>query len=297
LWRPIVPELRHLRVFLAVADARNFTRAAERLHLAQQAVSKSVSQLERELGVALLVRTTRDVRLTDAGRRLAEDAREIIATADAAFARARDHGRGLAGSVTIGATAAVGVGILDRVARLLRREAPALSVVLREVRPAEIGTVLRDGIADVVLVRTTGSAPEMESVVLAPTPAALVVPADHRLAGEEGVELSAIDGERLLVWSSPGTPFTDLLVRLCAGAGAAVTPVESAVIGAAGLAELHARGAVALVAEGSGVGPGEVAIPLRGEVTLPLLAVLPAGPPAPAVARILALLAPRVAHR
>ena len=62
-----MPELRQLRAFVAVAEELNFTRAAERLHLGQQAVSKSVGQLERELGVALLERTTREVRLTPAG--------------------------------------------------------------------------------------------------------------------------------------------------------------------------------------------------------------------------------------
>lgn len=62
-----MPELRQPRTFVAVAEERNFTRAAERLHLAQQAVSKSVRQLERELGVELLERTTREVRLTPPG--------------------------------------------------------------------------------------------------------------------------------------------------------------------------------------------------------------------------------------
>jgi DNA-binding transcriptional LysR family regulator len=65
-----MPELRQLRAFVAVAQELNFTRAAERLHLGQQAVSKSVRQLERELGVTLLERTTREVRLTPAGAAL-----------------------------------------------------------------------------------------------------------------------------------------------------------------------------------------------------------------------------------
>ena len=91
-----MPELRQLRAFVAVAEELNFTRAAERLHLAQQAVSKSVGQLERELGVELLERTTREVRLT-AGRRRAARAggRDALAAADAAFAaRARRSAAG-----------------------------------------------------------------------------------------------------------------------------------------------------------------------------------------------------------
>ena len=75
-----MPDLRELRTFVAVAEERNFTRAAERLHLAQQAVSKSVGRLERELGVELLERTTREVRLTAAGAALLESGREALAS-------------------------------------------------------------------------------------------------------------------------------------------------------------------------------------------------------------------------
>src|SRR3954470_1432893 len=103
-----MPELRQLRTFVAVAEELSFTRAAQRLHLAQQAVSKSVAQLERDLGVELLERTSREVRLTSAGQALLADAADVIGAADAAFARARDHGRGLAGSLNVGHTAAVG---------------------------------------------------------------------------------------------------------------------------------------------------------------------------------------------
>src|ERR1044072_4185323 len=80
-----MPELRQLRTFVAVAEERNFTRAAERLHLGQQAVSKSVAQLERELGVTLLERTTREVRVTAAGAVLLEAGRGALAAADDAF--------------------------------------------------------------------------------------------------------------------------------------------------------------------------------------------------------------------
>ena len=81
-----MPELRQLRAFVAVAQELNFTRAAERLHLGQQAVSKSVRQLERELGVTLLERTTREVRLTAAGARPGDIASELgLAKSTVAF--------------------------------------------------------------------------------------------------------------------------------------------------------------------------------------------------------------------
>ena len=73
-----MPELRRLRYFVAVATERNFTRAAERLHVAQPALSRQVRLLERELGVQLLRRTTREVTLTDAGRHLLERAPALL---------------------------------------------------------------------------------------------------------------------------------------------------------------------------------------------------------------------------
>ena len=281
-----MPELRHLRVFLAVAQERNFTRAAERLHLAQQAVSKSIAQLERELGVELLERTSREVRLTSAGEVLLEDAGALVAAADDAFARARDHGRGLAGTLTVGTTAAVGPGIVEGAVAALRRAAPALSISMREVRPREVAPALRARQVDVVLARSTTPEAGIDVVALPPTPTALAVPAGHRLADEEEVDLAAIDGERLLTWSPPGTPYTDLLLERCALAGVHVTPVESAVTGGTGLVELVAQGAVALVPASFPPVDGVVRVTLRGDVTLPLLALRLVGPAPPAVTRL-----------
>ncbi len=283
-----MPELRHLRAFLAVAQELNFTRAAERLHMAQQAVSKSVAQLEAELGVELLERTSREVRLTEAGEALRADAREVVSAADAAFTRARDYGRGLAGALRIGSTPAVGPRVLRDALRELHRDAPELSIALRELRPGEIARSLRDGAADVVLARTSAGAPKLERVTLRPSPAALVVPVAHRLTGE--ASLADLDGERLYTWSRPGTAYTDLLVGLCRAAGATVTPVEAGVTGAAELVDLALMDAVAIVPEGWPTGPDTREVALKDGVTLPLLGLRLAGPPRPAVARLVALL-------
>ncbi|PLW73181.1 LysR family transcriptional regulator, partial [Streptomyces sp. DJ] len=77
-------ELRHLEHFVAVSEEQHFTRAAERLHIAQSGLSASVRSLERELGADLFTRTTRQVRLTEAGRALLVEARRTLASAAAA---------------------------------------------------------------------------------------------------------------------------------------------------------------------------------------------------------------------
>jgi DNA-binding transcriptional LysR family regulator len=281
-----VPELRQLRVFVAVAEDLNFTRAAERLHLAQQAVSKSVRQLERELGVDLLERTTREVRLTAAGTALLDSGREALASAEAAFERARNVGRGLAGTVRIGITPAVGADDRDELARALVDDAPDLTVSFHQVRPREVPGKLRDQDVDLVLARTDSDAPGVDSAALRPSPVELLVPKGHRLAGQEAVRLAQLDGERLMTWSAPGTPFTDLLVDRIAAAGAQVEPVQARVLGGEQPPDLTGADAVAVMPAGWPAGEQNVRLPIDDAVSLPLLVLWPAGRPPPAVERL-----------
>jgi DNA-binding transcriptional LysR family regulator len=281
-----VPELRQLRAFVAVAEELNFTRAADRLHLAQQAVSRSVAQLERELGVTLLERTTHDVTLTKAGATLLDSGRQVLVAVDAAFDQAQAVGRGLAGTVKVGITPAVGARVRGEVVRVLRDGAPEASVSFLEVRPSQIVSLLRDRDLDLAIARTSPQSPEVASAALPPTRATLHVPAGHRLADEDQVRLSQLDGERLLTWNVPGTPFTDLLVTRLAAAGAQVHPVQSVVLGGGEPPHLLAQRAVALLPEGWPVGGEAVVVPLAEAVDLPLLVLWLAGAPSPAVARV-----------
>lgn len=285
-----MPDLRQLRAFVAVAETRNFTRAAERLHVAQQAVSKTVRQLERELGVDLLERTTREVRLTPAGAALLADGREALAAAEYAFARATEVGRGLIGRVHVGISPAVGLAERRLAIEALRDGAPGLGVALLEVRPADVAPKLRAGELDLVLGRAEPRDAGVDWAPLRPTPAVLCVPAGHRLAERDApIDLAAADGERVLVWNRPGTAYTDLIVGRFAERGARVQPVESRVTGGSGLEDLVAHGAIALVPEG-GVSGDDVVVLETAGVTLPLLVVWAAGRPPAAVARLRARL-------
>ena len=139
---------------------------------------------------------------------------------------------------------------------------------------------------ELVLARTAPRAAEVDSAALRPTPAALYVPAGHRLAGDAPVPLAALDGERLLTWNPRGTPFTDLLVTRLAATGARVEPVQSRVTGGGVPADLVEAGAVALMPADWPAGDGVVRVPVADEVTLPLLVLWPAGAPTAAVARL-----------
>jgi DNA-binding transcriptional LysR family regulator len=292
-----MPELRQLRAFVAVAQELNFTRAAERLHLGQQAVSKSVRQLERELGVTLLERTTREVRLTPAGLALLDGATRALDAADAAVARAREVGRGTAGTARVGVTPAVGAGERDGIVRALREGASELSVSFHDLRPGEVGSALRSGAVELVVARTAPPGSSLAAAQLRRTPAELRVPAGHRLAGGDAVALAELDGERLLAWSPAGTAYTDMLLATVEAAGARVTPVEAHITGGSSLAELAETGAVALVPAGWPDTAGTVAVALADDVRLPLVALWrPAPEPPTVVRRLLAGMGPSAAQ-
>jgi DNA-binding transcriptional LysR family regulator len=290
-----MPDLRQLRTFVAVAEELNFTRAAERLHLGQQAVSKSIGQLERELGVVLLERTSHEVRLTAAGRELLAGGPGALAAVDEAFERARRVGRGVDGTIRVGITPALGGTEREEVVRALRDDAPDVSVLLLEVWPDGAAAALRRRDVELVVTRTAPADPELGRAALEPTRARLYVAADHRLAGRpEAVEISALDGERLLTWNEPGTPLTDLLVDSLAAHGARVRAVRTRVSGMAAspFSDLVPLGAVALGPPAWSAAEGVVELDLAGEILLPLTVLWAAGAAGVAVDRVRRRLGP-----
>lgn len=287
-----MPELAQLRTFVAVAEALSFTRAAEALGVSQQGVSKAVRALEDELDVVLLERTTREVRLTPAGAALVDAARDLLARMEATVAHVRSVASGLAGTVRVGVTPAIGHADRLEVAAALRAGSPGLHVALLDVRPSQLAPMLRAGELDLALSRARGlDDATISTRALRPTPMVVCVPLGHRLAAEAQVPLGALDGERLLVASAPGTAFTDLLLERLAEAGARVTPVEAHVTGGeAILVELAEAGAVAIEPRGDPVPPGVASVAIAGGLSLPLYVLWAAGRPAPAAQRLIAAL-------
>lgn len=282
-----MPELRHLRAFAAVAEQLSFTRAAEALHLTQQTVSRTIKELERELGTTLVERTTREVRLTPAGEALRDDGAEALRAADAAFARAREIGTGELGRVRVGYSPAIGPRDREDVVRALRAPGSDVSIALHEVRPADLRPLLRANELDIALTRVSGEREDaLHGARLRPTPMVLCVPAGHRLGDRERVSLADLDGERLLVASPRGTAYTDLLAGAVEATGATITLVEARVTGgAAFLTELAELDAVALMPAGTPPRDGVVAIPVA-DFTVPLVLLWAAGRPSAAVARL-----------
>src|SRR5262245_48875521 len=122
-------ELRHLRYFVAVAELSNVSKAARRLRVAQPALSRQIRDLEHELGVPLLERSSRGVRLTEAGRIFAVEAREVLARTDAAVQSARAVARGEAGELHLGYAPSPTAELLPRALHAFHNVAPNVRIV------------------------------------------------------------------------------------------------------------------------------------------------------------------------
>jgi DNA-binding transcriptional LysR family regulator len=194
-------ELRQLAVFVAVAEEGSFTRAADRLHVVQSAVSAAVRNLERELGARLFDRTTHKVALSDAGRALLPEARTTLAAA-AAARDAVDAVKGaVRGTIVLGNLQAQGMRSIDVAGMLaeFRSVHPGVEVQVRQGGSLEMTTKVRDGELDLAFVALPDQQfPGVELIPMASEPIVLAVAAGHPLAGRRRVELSALGSETII---------------------------------------------------------------------------------------------------
>ena len=215
-------ELRHLRYFVAVAEELHFTRAAQRLHIAQPPLSQQIRALEAELGAALFVRTRRSVALTDAGRALLVKAHEMLAAAQALPDEMQRIARGEVGQLRIGFSSTLPLTRLLRdVVAAHRRTHPDVALQLREMHTTLQFDALRRGEMDVGLVRYNERAADgIRLEVLRRDPLRLVVPVGHRFARRRSVAIVECRDEAFIGFpGSAGTGSAPVLKRLCAQAG------------------------------------------------------------------------------
>jgi len=178
-------ELRHLRYFVAVAEELSFTRAAERLHIAQPPLSTQVRNLEAELGVELFDRSRRQIALTDAGELLLDEARVLLVQVEQALSATRKAGTGETGRLTIGFIPSASTSTLPAHLRAFRGRYPGVELFLRELPPDELVAQLHAGALDVCFLYLPFDDDRLEQVVVAREPLVAALPEDHRLAGSE----------------------------------------------------------------------------------------------------------------
>ena len=212
-------EVRQLRYFVAVAEELHFGRAAERLHVAQPAVSQQVGRLERELGVRLLERTSRRVVLTGDGRRLLDEARAALSAVDRVRAVAADLAAGRAGVLRVGTTPGAGPRLSRAVARM-RVDVPDLAVALVDGTVAAHVAALRAGELDIALVRGPVSARDLQAREVWREPMQVMLPAAHPAAAGPTVPITALAELTLRLPDRGSDPaLHDALQAACRAAG------------------------------------------------------------------------------
>jgi DNA-binding transcriptional LysR family regulator len=211
-----VTDLRRLQYFVAVARERNFTRAAERLHIAQPALSRQVRLLEQELGVELLHRTTHEFELTEAGEFLLERGPSLLSSADELWRSVRAYATGERGQVVIGYGASASYETGPRLLQRLAQRHPGIQVMTSVRSTAEIVAGVGDGSIDLGLVRCPPPAPGLEARPIRLERQVLLLRRDHRLASRSSVSVADVAEETLLLHPREANPgHYDALLGLC----------------------------------------------------------------------------------
>ena len=219
-------ELRHLRYFIAVAEEKHVTRAAERLGIQQPPLSQQIRALERELDVQLFRRKPRGVELTNAGSALLADARAILTHIDHAFATTKRTARGEQGQISIGFTSSAPFHpVVPRIIRTYREAFPLVSLTLEESGTTELIDYLRNERIDAAFIRTMIANQEGLVVSLLLREAmVLAVPQAHVLArrgsADESLPLKALAAETFIVYRRHnGQGLYDAILSACNAAG------------------------------------------------------------------------------
>ena len=217
-------EVRHLRYFVAVAEERHITRAAERLGIQQPPLSQQIRAIERELEVQLFRRKARGVELTDAGAAFLEDARAMLGHLDRAFERTRRAARGEQGRLCVGVTSTAPFHpLVPRAIRTFREACPMVALTVEECLSNELVERLSGERMDAAFIRTSLADPN--GLVVHPLleePMVVALPSTHILARqnrEAAVSLKHLTGETFILYGPPGTGMYDATIAACHAAG------------------------------------------------------------------------------
>jgi len=210
-------DLHQLRCFLAVADELHFGRAARRLEMLPSALSRDIRLLETSLGTRLLLRTTRNVMLSQDGAAFVDDARALVTRADVLAAEVRERGRERARSlIRIGAIDTAAAGLVPALLRDFRELHPSVAVQLAEDKTIRLVPKLLSGRLDIAFIRPPEQLDKrIEWLMLFHETPVVAVPSRHRLAGRRRLSIEALAGEPMIVPDRSSRPHShDLTIKL-----------------------------------------------------------------------------------
>ena len=214
-------ELRHIRYFLAVAEERNFTRAAGKLNIAQSPLSQQIRQLEREIGVPLLTRTTRSVALTYAGEVFYERTRALLADAAIAAEDARKAARGELGSLAVGFTGSATYELLPTLVRAYADRYPEVTLRVHSdmVTPRQTEQLL-DGRLSVGVLRPPVTIPGIAVETIRHEPVVVILASRHPATVQRQIDLSDLREEWFISYpDNPASTMYTIMRTACETAG------------------------------------------------------------------------------
>ncbi len=258
-------DLRQMKLFVAVAEELHFGRAAARSGMSQPPFSQQVQRIERELGVALLHRTSRRVVLTPAGVALLAGARELIARRDRIVETVRRTAIGDAGTLRIGFSASSAVGVLPMIVRQIRATLPDVALQIDDRDGIDIASAVRAGGLDAAIVRGPFSAPGLIVETVYRDGFVAVLPASHPLADYKRVTTGDLAGDDFILFPRTESPgLYDTIIGFCSDAGFSPVIVQeaSAWLSVVGLVEGGLGITIAPAMAVRGCPQGVVAIPI-----------------------------------
>ncbi len=199
-------ELRHLRYFLAVADELHFGRAAERVHVAQPAISQQIQRLEAEIGTELFHRNRREVRLAPAGEALRDYAVRAIDEVNDGVEAARRAARGEIGNLTVGFLETAASTIVPRAVRQFRAARPDVNLTLRELGVGAQIDDLQAGRLDVGIIRPPADADDLVFERIIDEELIAAVPSGHPLAARDQITARTVVDQPLVLLSREVVP-------------------------------------------------------------------------------------------
>ena len=222
-------ELRHLRYFVAVAEAGSLTAAAQRkLHTSQPSLSRQIRDLEDEVGARLLTRRARGIELTPAGRAFLEHARSVLSQVEAAAEAARRVAHPAKPCFAMGFLTGHELTWMPEALRILRDELPNIDVMISSQYSPLLADGLSKGKIGAAFLRRERGAPDLAFRLLVKEPLVVILPGNHRLAAFKAISPKDLEGERFVIVSQTAPVLRGVIDTYLKRSGIKITPAHEA---------------------------------------------------------------------
>jgi DNA-binding transcriptional LysR family regulator len=226
-------ELRHLRYFMAVAEEKNFSRAAKRLHMSQPSLSKQIQDLEKKLRVKVFDRSSNPLRLTVAGEALLKEAQILIIQLEQTVHKIHSINTGESGHLTISFSSSTSNSIFPEILKNFRQQYPQVALILQEEKSIHLLQRLQEQKTDIIFLYLYSELTEvndLEIIKLTYEPFVLVVPESHPLTRQDIVSLSDLKDEAFIIPFNPVvSELSQQIYHLCSQANFVPNVAQTAV--------------------------------------------------------------------